>query len=238
MESLAYFEQMIVEANRQKIKLHSFDLSSLDFSDEVKTHIELMLSAVTSVSKEYLWYKVTSDDEEVEREQLERVFAYEFYYQWRRLLESFGCTLILNGEVSKKVRDKISVKRQYAIKYPDMVLHAGQDNFDEEFQLIVCEIKRKEGFEEETFRKDLSSIISYLDKDNFNKAPFQCGVLLLVGDTLDDSKIKSTIKTVARENHKRQDCYKNILCVSYNYIRESKKFDLTFSILENLISGN
>lgn len=229
---------MTVESNKQKIKLHSFNLSSLDFSDEVKTHIELMLSAIANVSKEYLWYKITTNDDEIEKEQLERVFAYEFYYQWRKLLDAFSCTLFLNGEVSKQVRDEIYKKKQNAIKYPDIVLHAGQDNFDEEFQIIVCEIKRKEGFKEETFRKDLSSIMSYLDKENFNRAPFQCGVLLIVGDTLDGSEIKDTIKSVASENFKTQDCYKKILCVSYNYIRESGKYDLTLSTLANLISGN
>lgn len=196
-----------------------------------------MLSAITNVSKEYLWYKITINDDEVEKEQLERVFAYEFYYQWRKLLDAFSCTLFLNGEVSKQVRDKIN-KNGHTIKYPDIVLHAGQDNFDEEFQIIVCEIKRKEGFKDESFRKDLSSIMSYLDKDNFNKAPFKCGVLLLVGDTYDGSEIKDTIKTVASENLNTQDCYKKILCVSYNYIRESKNYDLTFSTLSNLISGN
>lgn len=225
---------MTIDANKPKVKLPSFDLSSLDFSDEVKKHIELMLSAITNVSKEYLWYKITSNDEEVEKEQLERVFAYEFYYQWRKLLEAFGCTLFLNGEVSKKVRDEINKKVQYATKYPDIVLHAGQDIKDQNFQLIICEIKRKDGLKNDTVLKDLENIICYLNNDNFDNVAFQCGVFLLIGDSLENSKIQEILRTVTCNTTEILDYSQKILCISYNYIRESGKYDLFFSTLKNL----
>lgn len=99
----------------------------------------------------------------IKKVQVERCFAYELYHQWRNILfssqrdniESKKSKLVLNGEITKYLDDERS--------YPDMVLHGGQG--DKENQVLVCEIKRKDkGYPtSKNIRTDILKLCDYLE---------------------------------------------------------------------------
>lgn len=197
------------------------DLSGLDVSDEVKKHLNIMLTAISNVSHEYIWYEscVPTEDEKM-KEHVERVFAYELYYQWRKILESIGCSLYLNAEITKKTLDDIK-NNEKTILFPDIVLHGGQDCFDANYQMIACEIKRSEGFSQTKFAEDIQSLRNYISSRYFTENPFNCGVFILVGDSLDNTictkNYMSKINAIAQEDQENiEPLYSKILCVSYN----------------------
>lgn len=191
----------------------------LDISQEVGYHLELMLSAILKVKKDYLWYKdfISDNAKKSVKEHLERVFAYEFYHQWRNLLEVKGHKhLFLNGEISKAVKEDLE-KNKVNVLFPDLVLHGGQDCNDEKTQLIACEIKRKEKISGKKVKEDIESLINYLSKEYFKNSPFQCGVFILVGTTLENTfetkKVLNKIKEICNLNHFST----KILCISYDF---------------------
>lgn len=115
------------------------------------------------------------------------------------------------------------------IQFPDMVLHHNQG--DNKSQGIICEIKRKEGFNLKSFRDDIEKLDCFMQKESNYK--FAIGAFILVGDTIDeiynkvaslkDSMIglRSTVKTVETQ--------KRIVCIAYN------GNTLEFSTLYNMI---
>lgn len=95
--------------------------------------ILVLLNAISNVDKQYLSYaeyNANAEDRKDQIDQLERVFAYELYYQWSLLKDD---NMVLNGEIGKILNDKYW--------YPDMVLHGGQG--DPENNRVVVEIKRE-----------------------------------------------------------------------------------------------
>lgn len=194
------------------------NFTDLDISQEAKYHLQLMLSAILKVEKDYLWYNFISDNtKENVKEHLERVFAYEFYHQWRKLLEEKGHKhLFLNGEISKAVKYAIE-NNKVNVLFPDLVLHGGQDCNDEKTQLIACEIKRKEKISGKKVKEDIESLINYLSEEYFTNTPFQCGVFILVGETLENTLETKKILNKIREIYNLNHFSAKILCISYDF---------------------
>lgn len=221
--------------DKRNITCYSDKLSGMKISTNVKVHVNIMLTALTNVGMDYLWYKEypISNPSEVIREHLERVFAYEFYHQWRKILESIGCKLYLNGEISKKIKEDME-RDNVSTLFPDIVLHGGQQCEKKRFQLLACEIKRKEGFGKTKFKEDILSLINYISDDYFIKKPFQCGIFILVGDTLDPIKSKGCIDEI-RSIVKINEYSKKIICVSYNCEDDTPNIQIEplFKIISN-----
>lgn len=189
----------------------------LDISQEAGFQLELMLSAIKNVKSGYLWYKYYSDKEKKKvKEHLERVFAYEFYHQWRMILDVFGIHLYINGEISKEIKDKMKNNHVKNL-FPDLILHGGQDCHDAKKQLIACEIKRKEKISGKKVKEDIESLINYLSKEYFTKTPFQCGVFILVGETLENTLETKKILNKIREIYNLNHFSAKILCISYDF---------------------
>ncbi|MDE5790668.1 MAG: hypothetical protein K2H96_05510 [Muribaculaceae bacterium] len=162
--------------------------------------------------------KETSDDphnvsEDTYVEMVERCFAYELYHQFSLLLSAYNTiadcieteeqppltatALYINGEISKIWEDNKH-------RFPDLVVHGGPTDFEEENQIMVCEIKR--------FRnkgKSLSdAIMQDLDKLHFatskgfkkegQELPFKMGVLIIAGK--DREEIKSFLDSLVWNN--------------------------------------
>ena len=172
----------------------------------------LLLQAITQIDKRYLSYADTNanaDDREDQIIQLERVFAYELYHQWSRLKDDH---LVLNGEV-----DKLWNKETW---YPDMVLHGGQDDPDN--NKIVVEIKREcmvKG-KPETILDDLVKLSSFLktvEKDNQHKKyrNYEYAVFILLKGELNE--IANAVKDDKASTKVIND---NVICISYNEERE------------------
>lgn len=214
-------------------------ISQLEYAEEVENHLVMMLDALLHVSKDYLWYIDYSENLENTQyaEQLERVFAYEFYHQWRKILEKTDLCVFLNGEISKRVKDDL-VRKKGTTLFPDIVLHGGQDNDNN--QLIVCEIKRKEGITKDSFKLDLQNLTKYLSNEFFTRNPFKCGVFILVGDTMD--KLRSEEYKEAVKSIDGIDMFSNfIVCITYNICTmedtnkevQSLNIELLSNILKN-----
>lgn len=213
------------------------DLASfpnLEISQEAKKQLALMLKALKNVKKDYLWYKdyASSTEKESIKEHLERVFAYELYHQWRMVLDLFEIPLYLNGEISKAVKDAMK-NNKVSVLFPDFVLHGGQNCDDKSKQLIACEIKRKDNISNEKIKGDIESLINYIDDNYFTRTPFQCGVLIFVGTTLDDLLEKNKFLTAIKDITNLQCFSKRIICVSYDFCNEQQILQL--QSLEELI---
>ena len=162
----------------------------------------------------------------------ERVFAYELYRQWANIIEN-ECkeSLVLNAELDKIIEERISPEGdrenyEEMRKYPDLVLHDGQDSDNN--QKMVCEIKRntKSKISSSAIFADLYKIACYMDEEKFHcdKKPFEYGVLILLNGKLEQIKgIKKTkIKVSANDYSYRHfkielsNHFDRIICVTYD----------------------
>lgn len=157
----------------------------------------------------------------IKKQQVERCFAYEFYHQWRHWLESHNCTLLLNGEIPKYY-DNIRF-------YPDMVLHGGQNTINDQHQVLICEIKRKDGTypSNKDLANDLEKLWFYI-----KNLQFKYGIFILCNSRYEDL-VKKLKKIIQSDKNKRgvyinldeikNDSYK-IICGSVNKDEKGKLF--------------
>lgn len=139
--------------------------------DGKKKYFIDFLIALLNVENYYLiWpYGINDKDFQVG----ERVFAYEFYHQWRKISEEFKYeNLIINGEIRKDG----SIYRHPNIGqvYPDLILHEQQNNMNQ--QIIACEIKTSKAINHvngrKQFTKDLIKLSGYHRDLNFDYCIF------------------------------------------------------------------
>ena len=176
------------------------------------THLENLFKAILNVRDEYYKYsleKIAGNDEY--QEQLERVFAYELYHQWSIIQEGYNkkvskdlCRFI-NGEAGKKLNG--------CQIYPDMLLHGGQD--DTENQEIAIEIKRKVGINKDNLIEDLKKLTRLLSTDGlaYGAKAFKKSVFILTGGN--ESDIKDQIN-----NNSNVIIDDNIVCVFCSHYDE------------------
>jgi hypothetical protein len=136
------------------IELRNSDLESLivrrnQVNNREKFFLDFLI-ALLKVERNYMiWpYGLSVKDNQVG----ERVFAYEFYHQWRKVSEQFKYkNLIINGEIRKDG----SIYRHDSLGqvYPDLVLHEQQNNMNQ--QIIACEIKTSKALNHTNGRKQL-----------------------------------------------------------------------------------
>ncbi len=178
----------------------STSLYGFDFSLNVTDNINAFLKAVHKVKKRYFnlnfeemsYYASCVNEESLSH--VERVFAYELYYQWSKIIGRRKW--VLNGEAGKylqwfyKNRNETDIKQ----KYPDLVQYRLNGN-DEDSHMIVCEIKREknvaEGLQEDILK--LYSFTCSSENDTSKGRWFQsykCGIFLMIGNDLSMLKKK------------------------------------------------
>lgn len=197
-------------------------------------HFNWLLRAISLVDKKYIDYTIYNGREKEKQFHKERVFAYELYRQWANIIEN-ECkeSLVLNAELDKIIEERISPEDdrenyEEMRKYPDLVLHDGQDSDNN--QKMVCEIKRntKSKISGSAIFADLYKIACYMDEEKFHcgKKPFEYGVFILLNGDLEQIKgiKKVKIKVSANDYSYRQfkeemNChFENIICITYNGI--------------------
>lgn len=209
------------EENNDKIIIKN---KKIDFKFSI--HACRLFKAISNVNKDFLIYskpvdinkRCKKDEKKAIREQLERIFAYELYHQWTLLLSKTD-GLILNGEVQK------NIKRSK--KYPDLVLHGGQGNPDQ--NEIVVEIKRGRHIKNKNIVEDLEKLSIFLIKDKRRMyANYHDAVFIFIGGNMDiiyNAISKDKIWT--RINN-------NIICVTYNYDYSDKTYTLELARVSDL----
>ena len=189
-----------------------------------------LFDAILNVKKLYLEFE--EPEKKVWVSHLERVFAYELYHQWSSILKReklFGQTkFVLNAEINKNANYFGHVGE--GIKFPDMVLHHNQG--DNKNQGIVCEIKRKEGFNLKSFRDDIEKLECFLQEGNYS---FAIGAFILVGDCIERiyEKVASLKKSMIgiRNTVKTAEIQKRIVCIAYN--GNAVKFSTLYQMIRN-----
>lgn len=221
------------------------NISCLRFDKEknlVELHLRLLMEAIDNVKTQYMTYSLDGlpiPDEYRNNgliKHTERVFAYELYYQWSKLIDKR--TWVINAEIRKdleffsdnikksneiKMNDVNSDKRSW--NFPDLVLHKGQNKNG---QMIACEIKRIDRLNVD-FVKDIETLYWLTRSDiigNSGKGiePYRSGVFLLLNGTIED--FKSIIKVSSdsfKEKNINLDETRNIICVYCNRINNNTK---------------
>lgn len=147
-------------------------------------YIKDVLCALCNVSIKYVLYPYEDEkkDGEDRYKYPERVFAYEFYHQYRKIMEenpNMYSGLYLNGEQQKSSQ----IWKGLAKITPDLILHINIDkpDYDGEGQKWLCEIKMLENTaviddlkkikEKESVLKFNDYIFMYIgsDMDNFKR---------------------------------------------------------------------
>lgn len=214
--------------------------NGVDIADKM---LILFLQAVTSVSKDYLNYNIgITDGKGLIKQHQERVFAYELYHKWSCLLEErnlFDQGWVINAELSKHLDwfyyddSELEAKRinegaSTDLKFPDLVLHQGQEYQDN--NLIVCEIKRGNYVNEDNLYKDIYKLYrltmgdsaSMIPEDGRASLPFKYGVFLSLDKRVEDV----TFVKVCEELALSEDSKKKILCVEAFVDENTDKLNL------------
>ena len=185
------------------------NLSRLKEIDDDDRNLFNLFKAILNVDCKYV-------DRDVYHERLERVFAYELYHQWSKLLDRnkndypANEKYILNGE-TRKTMGYFQISPEKINSYPDLVLHKSIEKPN--CQAIVCEIKRRGNFTKSGFEEDIKKLKTFVCALQ-NEYTFNYGVFILVGD-----KMKSIFEKINSLHWtKRRVCNKSekILLAAYD----------------------
>jgi hypothetical protein len=211
-----------------RIDINDLDRLILDrnqITTDEKYFKDLLISLL-NVSHEYVsWqYGLTANNTQM----CERVFAYEFYHQWRKLSENFHYEgVILNGEIRK---DRSVYRDTVGIIYPDLILHEQQNNLNR--QLIACEIKTSKNLEHtngrKALKKDLIKLSNLKTQLLFNYCVFV--------QVLDNSEcFQESILPYLLSNRPQFEQYENL--ESTYYIIKCEDYIL-YDTIQNILNEN
>lgn len=115
------------------------------WSDTDWLYIQRLTKAIDDVPNSYI-----RDKNGKGKFHLERVFSYELYYRWTKMLHHKSENpekLFLNAELTKHYDDKKDCK------FPDMVRHGDFTNCEKQF--IICEIKSSRNYIKSDYLKKM-----------------------------------------------------------------------------------
>lgn len=159
------------------------------WSDTDWVYIQGLSEAIEKVPTNYI-----RECNDKKRFHLERVFSYELYYRWSRLLNNSKKNpekVFLNAELVKHYDHS----KQY--KFPDMVLHGDYTNCEKQF--IICEIKSSRNqIDNDSLKKDVESLF-----EGVKGLSYHCAVFIYLGDRVNNiiSKLRNYLQVY--ENYER-----------------------------------
>lgn len=172
----------------------SLSLNGFGFTQNVIDNVNAFLKAVCEVKKNFYNfdfngtnYKPTCVNVE-SLSHVERVFAYELYHQWSKIIDRENW--VLNGEAGKYLQWFYENRNEKDLKqkYPDLVQYSLNSN-DEESHMIVCEIKREYNVAED-LQEDILKLYGFTcssENDTSKGRWFQsykCGIFLMIGNDI------------------------------------------------------
>lgn len=162
-------------------------------------YIEDFLNAIESVGKLYYHFKHGDGEEKYP----ERIFAYEVYHQFRKIMEQPHSSyegIYLNGE-QLKLPEYAEIARKCT---PDLILHRNLISTENEDQLFICEIKMNGNNE------------AMSDLEKFNEMAglnFQHYIFLYGGVLFKDMYDQIRETDIAKDS----DAYNKTICISAYY---------------------
>lgn len=195
-------------------------------------YLDDVLEAIQRVDVHYFkWDDFGSEHLLDKEEMLERVFCYEFYHQFRKIMECKNNKyhkLRLNGEIKKEIalgyqsivktikKDTEETKdSQEKDRYPDFVLHEAQET--ENIQELVIEVKTKNNLNSNNLLYDLLKIDAMISQLKFKSGFF-------IVENMDNKELRNKIKTVLG-NLKNKDIDIKNLCKIYFIATDSVRDD-------------
>ena len=168
------------------------------------TFLSDVRAAIQRIDRGYFLWKNTPDENLYTM--LERVFCYEFYHQFRKIMEQDKKYdgLVFNAEIRKDIVEEYSRKKY---KYPDFVLHGGQNCLTR--QELVIEVKTKDGLNKKNLKEDIEKLCYFTSniKDHW-LGHFNAGVFIVVNMLEDELKeeISKISKEIRCENLEKIHC--------------------------------
>lgn len=166
-------------------------------------YAEDFVNALKEVNKKYICYAI--DEEHPEKYKYpERIFAYEFYHQYRKIMEGNPSRyegVYLNGEQYKGNKEH-PIAEELSKAAPDLVLHGNLSAVNENTQYWLCEIKMHDN-------EDALDDLCKLKRISQGRLKFRELIFLYVGVQY-ESKKDAIINY--KSNH---DCFGKTICVFY-----------------------
>lgn len=199
-------------SSRQNFKYYNMKTITNDnfaeSTNDLCFYIKDFIRALLNVESRYILYQLRghNDDEQglEMQKQYERVFAYEFYHQYRKLMELNPEKyegIYLNGEAHKG--DSIYSKVPQSM--PDIILNKDPGKIVDDGQFFLCEMKTAANKE---FYKDFEKLYTFKESG----LKFKEYIFLSIGETIDGLHEKIT-KNMAKIMHCKYD---NTLCLCIN----------------------
>lgn len=143
------------------------------------TYLKDVVKALSNVSPEYYeWIDAVKH----KTASVERVFCYEFYHQFRKIMEENNNAnnryyhLLFNAEIGKGGFD------EYKKIYPDFVLHMGQNCF--ESQKFAIEVKTSKHLNAKDFNKDIEKLFNLISTGTERK--YELGIFICINRSYED----------------------------------------------------
>ena len=168
----------------EALKEYQFDKND-DLDTYIKQNLCRLFCALNHIDKSYLSFSNIMTQKENE-EQLERVFAYELYFQWKSIIQYENKSITLSPEITKYYSGYSTSVYKNKFILPDLILHDGQNSYEN--QLFACEIKRKSGINKKSLKKDLNSLIQCTKDSAFHYHPFKLGIFIGYNMTVEELK--------------------------------------------------
>lgn len=177
------------------------------WSDTDWLYIQGLSKAIDNIPNSYIREKIGK--RKFGRFHLERVFSYELYYRWTKILRKTSENpekLFLNAELSKHYDDKKECK------FPDVVLHGDFTNCNKQF--IICEIKSSRNYiKSNPLKKDVESL--YRGVKNLC---YHCGAFIYIGDSVDNIIFRIRSLLHAYENYEEgRYLFIGVNCDAHHY---------------------
>lgn len=186
-------------------------------------YLNYLIEAFRQVDQKYYsWQSIRNYDGKLENQTIneqrtERVFAFELYHQYRKQMEFNSLDfsdLLFNAEVSKSyIHEAVSTNDYCLIDsnisseliIPDLVLHKGQIYTESNSQKLIIEIKSTINPE---VKKDLHKILLMIDKFNF-----EYGVFITINSEL-ETVIKKIRDSFQKDITKYEELFNKLIILN------------------------
>ena len=153
----------------------------------MEQYLNDVVEAIQKVGSAYFRWNNWQSRTELENNMVERVFCYEFYHQFRKIMErknDIYHNLRLNGEISKIIAEKYQRDISHT-KFPDFVLHEAQNTVNQ--QELVIEVKTKNNSEICSFLSDIEKIDDMISQLNYKSG-------LFIAENIDNETLRQKIE--------------------------------------------
>ena len=206
-------------------------------------YVSYLAKAITSVEMQYCQWRTITDN----TQKIERVFAYELYHQLSMIarFDKFR----LDGEILKMFKGELDKKQEKCsltqngldLKLvqnrftPDLVIHLAQNNYQQENQKVVIEIKTNRVGNQNNNASNKETAETILKLNHYLKTiNFQYGVFITVSSEFEDICNQLRYLFSVPNDDGCINKFNRIIIMNYNRLNGRQK-SLTIQTLLNIL---